>query len=125
MGILIDKSPQLIRFDEEGSTAAKAAIISLVDVKRDALTDSAAILNPWLRVYFAARGELRQAEGRIEGLRRAADLGDLASAQRLGELKLAGSRFRYQEQKLDELHEELARLEGEGATLGPNRPDET
>jgi hypothetical protein len=31
MGILIYKSLQLIRFDEEGSTAAKATIISRVD----------------------------------------------------------------------------------------------
>jgi hypothetical protein len=84
------------------------------------VTDSAAILNPWLRVFFAAHGELRQVEGRIEGLRRAADDGDLASAQRLGELKLAASRFRYQEQKLDKLHEELARLEADGAIPRPN-----
>jgi hypothetical protein len=90
------------------------------------VTDSAAILNPWLRVYFAAHGELWQAEGRIEGLRSAADDGDLAAAQRLGELKLAASRFRYQEQKLDKLLEELARLEGERAILRPNDPaDET
>jgi hypothetical protein len=75
------------------------------------VTDSATILNPWLRVFFAAHGELRQAEGRIEGLRRAADDGDLGAAQRLGELKLAASRFRYQEQKLDKLLEELACLE--------------
>ena len=77
------------------------------------MTDSAAILNPWLRVYFAARGELWQAEGRIEGLRSAADDGDLAAAQRLGELKLAASRFRYQEQKLDKLLDELAFLEAQ------------
>jgi hypothetical protein len=32
MGILIDKSPQLIRFADEGSTAAEAAISSPVDV---------------------------------------------------------------------------------------------
>jgi hypothetical protein len=87
------------------------------------VNDSAAILNPWLRVYFAAHGELRQAEGRIEGLRRAADDGDLAAAQRLGELKLAASRFRYQERKLDQLREELARLEAEGGPIRrPNDP---
>jgi hypothetical protein len=81
------------------------------------VTDSATILNPWLRVFLAAHGELRQAEGRIEGLRRAADDGDLAAAQRLGELKIAASRFRYQEQKLDKLCEELARLEAERGTI--------